>query len=146
MKLNLSELWEMQNLESASAHLESWYQWVASSDIGSSMKRLTNTIKAHATRILNYFPDHLTSGLMEGINSLINEKPCFRSSGEGQGQRLSQFPVPQNDHLPDCGKIGGKTLREDGYGGFPWLIQNIRITYDCSVIHVRLHADFVRAV
>jgi len=48
-----------------------WYQWIASSDIGSSMKRLANTSKAHATRILYNFPDHLTSGLMDGINSLI---------------------------------------------------------------------------
>jgi len=64
-------LWEMPDRENAYAHLESWYQWVASSDIGSSMKRLANTIKAHSTRLLNYFPDHLTSGLMERINSLI---------------------------------------------------------------------------
>ncbi len=35
------------------------------------MKRLANTIKAHAARILIYFPDHLASGLIEGINSLI---------------------------------------------------------------------------
>jgi len=35
------------------------------------MKRPADTIKAHATRILYNFPDHLTSGLMDGINSLI---------------------------------------------------------------------------
>jgi transposase len=84
MKLNLLELWEMPDLESASAHLESWYQWVASSDIGSSMKRLANTIKAHAARILNYFPDHLTSGLMEGINSLIQ-------AAKARGYRNSRY-------------------------------------------------------
>ncbi len=30
-----------------------------------------STAKAYSSRILNYFPDRLTNGLMEGINSLI---------------------------------------------------------------------------
>jgi len=48
------------------------------------MKRLANTIKAHAARILNYFPDHLTSGLMEGINSLIQ-------AAKARGYRNSRY-------------------------------------------------------
>lgn len=71
MKLNLLELWDLPDRETAAAHLDAWYQWVTKSDMGVSMKRLAKTIKAYASRILNYFPDRLTNGLMEGINSLI---------------------------------------------------------------------------
>ena len=71
MKLNLLELWDLPDRETAEAHPEAWYLWVTQSEMGTSMKRLAKTIKARSSRILNYFPDRMTNGLMEGINSLI---------------------------------------------------------------------------
>jgi transposase len=71
MKLNLQEMWTLPDRHTAGLHLEQWYQWVIASDIGQPMKKAAHTIKAHATGILSYFPDKLTSGLMEGINSLV---------------------------------------------------------------------------
>jgi len=71
MKLNLQELWTLPDRLTASAHLDAWYDWVSGSGIGAAMKRLANTVKSHASGILNYFPSRLTSGLMEGINSLV---------------------------------------------------------------------------
>ena len=71
MKLNLQELWSLPNRQAATAHLDAWYKWITESSIGAAMKKLAKTIKAHAAGILAYFPDRLTSGLMEGINSLV---------------------------------------------------------------------------
>lgn len=71
MKLNLLELWTLPTGEAAQTHLEAWCKWVLGSRIPGPMKRLARTIKSHAEGILNFFPGHLTSGLMEGINSLI---------------------------------------------------------------------------
>jgi transposase len=71
MTLNLRELWTLPDRVTASAHLDAWYNWVSSSSIGAAMKKLANTVKSHASGILNYYPGQLTSGLMEGINSLV---------------------------------------------------------------------------
>jgi transposase len=71
MKLNLQELWTLPDREAAQAHLEAWYTSVAHSKIGQPMKKLARTVKKHAHGILSFFPDRLTSGLMEGINSLV---------------------------------------------------------------------------
>ena len=71
MKLNLQELWTLPNRQTATAHLEAWCKWVTESNIGISMKNLAKTVKEHAAGILAYYPDKLTSGLMEGINSLV---------------------------------------------------------------------------
>jgi len=71
MKLNLQELWTLPKRDVATTHLQAWYKWVTESDIGTPMKKLANTIMAHASGILNFFPERRTSGLMEGINSLV---------------------------------------------------------------------------
>ncbi len=86
MKLNLLELWDLPDRETAAAHLDAWYLWVTQSDIGLSMKRLAKAIKAYASRILNYFPDRLTNGLMEGINSLIQA-----AKAKARGYRNSSY-------------------------------------------------------
>ena len=66
MKLNLLELWDLPDRETAEAHLEAWYQWVTQSEMGTSMKRLAKTIKAYASLILNSLPNRLTNGLIGG--------------------------------------------------------------------------------
>jgi transposase len=71
MKLNLQELWTLPDRETAQTHLEAWYTSVIHSKIGQPMKKLARTVKKNAHGILSFFPDRLTSGLMEGINSLI---------------------------------------------------------------------------
>ena len=71
MKLNLRELWEQPDLESAAIFLDRWYQWVMESDVGQAMKKAAKAIRGHATGILNYFHARITNGMMEGINSLI---------------------------------------------------------------------------
>jgi len=71
MKLNLQELWTLPDREAAQAHLEAWYTSVVHTKIGQPMKKLARTVKKHAHGILSFFPDRLTSGLMEGINSLV---------------------------------------------------------------------------
>lgn len=78
MKLNPRELWSLPNRQAAAAHLDAWYKWASESSIGTAMKKLAKTVKAHATGILAYFPDRLTSGLMEGSTvwfKLPNPKP-----------------------------------------------------------------------
>lgn len=71
MKLNLQELWEQPDRQSAEAFLFRWCEWVEGSEIGRAMKKAAQTIRGHATGILNYFTVPITNGLMEGINSLI---------------------------------------------------------------------------
>lgn len=71
MKLNLQDLWDQPDRRSAEEHLNTWYEWVTRSNIGHPMKRAAQTVKAHASGILNYYETALTNALMEGINSLI---------------------------------------------------------------------------
>jgi transposase len=71
MKLNLQELWSLPDRDAARVHLEAWYASIVHSKIGQPMKKLAKTVKKHAHGILSFFPDRLTSGLMEGINSLV---------------------------------------------------------------------------
>jgi transposase len=71
MKLNLQELWTLSDRETAQEHLNAWYLSVIHSKIGPSMKKLARTVKKHEHGILSFFPDRRTSGLMEGINSLV---------------------------------------------------------------------------
>lgn len=71
MKLNLQELWSLPDRNAARDHLDAWYTTIVHSKIGQPMKKLAKTVKKHADGILSFFPDRLTSGLMEGINSLV---------------------------------------------------------------------------
>jgi transposase len=71
MRLNLQEMWTLDSREKAQTHLSQWFEWVMSSGIGAPMRKLAKTVKAHASGILAFFPERLTSGLMEGINSLV---------------------------------------------------------------------------
>ena len=71
MKLNLMELWTLPSRDIAETHLNDWCKWVTGTRIGAPMKKLAKTVKAHAKGILSYFPDKLTSGLMEAVNSVV---------------------------------------------------------------------------
>jgi len=86
MKLNLQELWIQPTRDAAAVHLDAWYKWVIQSDIGAPMKKLANTIKSHASGILNFFPERLTSGLMEGINSLVQA-----AKAKARGYRNTEY-------------------------------------------------------
>ena len=87
MKLNLLELWTLPDREAATAHLESWYAFVEdSSGVGAPLQKLAKTIKSHQEGILNFFPNRLTSGLMEGINSLIQA-----AKSKARGYRTTRY-------------------------------------------------------
>jgi transposase len=86
MKLNLQELWTLPDRESAAVFLDRWYEWVMESDIARVMKKAAQTIKAHATGILNYFVAPVTNGLLEGINSLIQA-----SKAKARGFRSTRY-------------------------------------------------------
>jgi transposase len=86
MKLNLQELWQQPDRESAEGHLNAWYTWVMKSDIAPCMKKVANTIKGFASGILNYYAKGLTNGLLEGINSLIQA-----AKSKARGYRNVQY-------------------------------------------------------
>lgn len=70
MKENLSLFYEQSNLKEAEDYLRTWCDWVMESSIH-AMHSVVKTIKLHWNGILRYASSRITSGIAEGLNSVI---------------------------------------------------------------------------
>ncbi len=69
MKLSFQELWTLPPV-SAEDFLTRWYFWATHSRLD-PMIRVAKTLKKHWAGLLNWFHSHISNGILEGINSLI---------------------------------------------------------------------------
>ena len=70
MKLTFQELFQQPDRASGEAFLKRWYFWATHSRL-EPMIKVARTIKAHWDGLLNWFESHLSTGLLEAINSLL---------------------------------------------------------------------------
>lgn len=70
MKENLALFFEQNTIEEAEQYLKDWCEWVMSSSIH-AMHSVAKTIKIHWNGILRYASSRITSGIAEGLNSVI---------------------------------------------------------------------------
>jgi transposase len=80
MRLNLQEVWKARDAKAARMVLGKWCGWVKGASrpgkdgkpsLLEPMRRLADTIRTHRRGILNYFRRRLTSGVIEGFNSIV---------------------------------------------------------------------------
>lgn len=80
MRLNLAEVWKAPDAKSARRVLGKWCGWVkrasrrgmdGTGSVLEPMRRVAETIRKHRRGILNYFRRRLTSGVIEGFNSIV---------------------------------------------------------------------------
>jgi transposase len=69
IRLNLRELWD-QPVSKAQSFLESWCSWAMQSKLA-PIQEAAKTILRHKEGILNSVGSHITNGLLEGINSMV---------------------------------------------------------------------------
>jgi transposase len=69
-KLNLQNVYFAESRQEAEALLKQWHKKAANSTI-SHIQKMAKTVKDHWDGILSYFDSELTTGFLEGINSLI---------------------------------------------------------------------------
>lgn len=70
LRLGLQELYAQPDRARGAAYLKRWYFWATHSRL-EPVKKVARTIKAHGDGILNWFRSQATTGLLEGINSLV---------------------------------------------------------------------------
>lgn len=70
LRLGLQELYAQPNRASGAAYLQRWYFWATHSRL-EPIRKVARSIKAHGDGILNWFHSQATTGLLEGINSLV---------------------------------------------------------------------------
>jgi len=70
IKTNFQAFYSLPDRETGEAYLKQWYFWATHSRI-EPMIKVAKTIKRHWDGVLNWFDSHLTSALLEGMNSLI---------------------------------------------------------------------------
>ena len=70
IRLTLQELFQTTNREEGEAFLKRWYFWATHSRLP-PMAAAAKTIKNHWDGVLNWFHSRLTTGLVEGFNSLL---------------------------------------------------------------------------
>ena len=70
IKLALQELFNQSDREAGEAFLRRWYFWATHSRLGPVIDA-ARAIKRHWEGILNWFDSRLSTGFLEGINSLI---------------------------------------------------------------------------
>lgn len=81
MRLNLRRLWDRPNVEAARQYLRAWCRWVSRAArrpkepdarwVLEKAHRLVNTLRTHEQGVLNYFRSRRTTGVLEGINSMV---------------------------------------------------------------------------
>jgi transposase len=69
LRLNFQEFWT-QPAEGAQAFLRQWFFWATHSRL-EPMRQAAYTIKAHWKGVLRWFTSHINTGVLEGINSLV---------------------------------------------------------------------------
>ncbi len=81
MRLNLQDLWTKGTVKKARKHLRAWCKWVVRATrrprrpgapwVLEKMRKLAVTVREHEQGILNYFRRRQTSGVIEGVNSIV---------------------------------------------------------------------------
>lgn len=69
-KLNLQNVYFAESRQEAETLLKQWHKKASESSIG-LIQKMAKTVKEHWDGILGYFDSKLTTGFLEGINSLI---------------------------------------------------------------------------
>jgi len=69
-KLNLQNVYFAENRQEAETLLKKWHKKASKSSIG-LIQKMARSVKEHWDGILGYFDSKLTTGFLEGINSLI---------------------------------------------------------------------------
>jgi len=70
LRLGWQELYQQPDRARGAAYLKRWYFWATHSRL-EPIKKVARTIKEHGDGILNWFHSQATTGLLEGINSLV---------------------------------------------------------------------------
>ena len=70
LRWGLQGLYVQPDRERGAAYLKRWYFWATHSRL-EPVKKVARTLKAHWEGILNWFESQATTGLLEGINSLV---------------------------------------------------------------------------
>ena len=70
LKLSFQGLFDQPDRTSGEKFLKRWYYWATHSKLV-PMVNAAYTIKAHWEGVLNWFSSHVTNGILEGTNSLI---------------------------------------------------------------------------
>ncbi|MDQ7023785.1 MAG: transposase [Candidatus Gracilibacteria bacterium] len=70
IKENVKEFFEKETKEEAELFLKLWCEWVMGTGIEPMMK-VVKTVKAHWSGLMNYIDLKINSGLVEGLNSII---------------------------------------------------------------------------
>ena len=71
MKLAFQEFYK-QPIDIAEDYLKKWYYWATHSRLG-PIKEFATMVKGHWNGILEWFSSNVTNGVLEGVNSLIQE-------------------------------------------------------------------------
>jgi transposase len=70
MRLTFQEFFTVPDRQSGEAFLQRWYTWVSHSQLEPIIEA-AETIKNHWEGILNWLDSHISTGILEGFNSLI---------------------------------------------------------------------------
>jgi transposase len=70
MKENLRDLYNQETREEAELYLQAWCETVEQSGI-QDMIQISKTVRRHKQGILSYIDNKITSGVVEGLNSVI---------------------------------------------------------------------------
>jgi transposase len=96
IRLNFQEFFKQPNKKSGEEFLKKWYYWATHSKLKPIIK-VAKTFKRHWSGIINWFESHLSTGLLEGMNSLIQS-----AKSRARGYRSDRNLVAM------CYLIGGK--------------------------------------
>ena len=77
MKLNLQQVYQSRNHETAGRNLDRWIRWVRSKEDSFNgllrpMLKAAKTLEKHREGILAYWTSKLTTGFLEGLNSVFS--------------------------------------------------------------------------
>ncbi len=97
IKLSFQKLFEQPNRESGEKFLKRWYYWATHSKLV-PMVNAAHTIKEHWNGILNWFSSHISNGILEGINSLIQAAKA-RARGYRNSKTLITMSYIISSHL-----------------------------------------------
>jgi transposase len=70
LRLGLQGLYQQTDRVRGAEYLKRWYFWATHSRL-EPVKKAARTIKAHWEGVLNWFASQATTGMLEGINSLV---------------------------------------------------------------------------
>jgi len=70
LKLSFQELWDIEDLTTASSFLQKWYSWAIRSQL-EPMVEVARFVNRHWQGIIHYIKSHINNGILEGLNSIV---------------------------------------------------------------------------